>query len=69
MVLIIIAALLVAGIAFFQIIQGLFSALIMTILTILCAALAFTFYEPLAALLHSRQAAYADAGALLALAL
>lgn len=39
---------LVMAIAFFQVIQGIFSALIMTLLTILSAMLAFNFYEPLA---------------------
>ncbi len=67
MVLIIVAALLIAGIAFFQILQGLFSALIMTILTILCAALAFALYEPAASLLYTRQPAFADAVALMAI--
>lgn len=67
MVLILLATVLILAIAFFQVIQGLFSALIMTVLTILCAAVAFTFYEPLAELLYTRQAAYADAGALIAL--
>ena len=48
MILIVITALFVLGIALFQAVQGLFSALIMSILTILCAVLAFNFYEPLA---------------------
>ena len=43
MVLIIAAFLLVAGIAFYQAVQGMFSALIMAVLTILCAAVAFEF--------------------------
>ncbi len=67
MVLILLATVLILAIAFFQVVQGLFSALIMTVLTILCTAAAFTFYEPLAELLYTRQAAYADAGALIAL--
>ncbi len=68
MILIVIAALFVLGIALFQGIQGLFSALIMSILTILCAALAFNFYEPLAeALLYTRQPATADAIMLVAM--
>ena len=68
MVLVLIAAALVIGIAFFQVSQGLFSALIMALLSILCAAIAFNFYEPLAQwLLYERQPEYADAAALLAL--
>ncbi len=68
MILIIVAAGLVLGIAFYQALQGLFSSLVMAILTILCAALAVNFYEPVAAaLLYSRQPAYADAVALTAL--
>ena len=67
MVLIVVALLLILGIAFFQVIQGLFSSLIMAILTILCAAAAFTYYEPLAQLLYTRQPAHADAVSLIAL--
>lgn len=67
MVLIIAVLLLVAGIAFYQAVQGLFSALIMAILTVLCAAVAFEFYESLAGTLYTRQPAHADAGALIAL--
>ena len=69
MILIVLAMCLVLGIAFYQVAtQGLFSALIMAILTIMCAAAAFTFYEPLAAkLLYTRQPAHADAVVLIAL--
>ena len=67
MVLIILVSLLVLGIAFYQIIQGLFSAMIMTILTVLAAAIAFNFYEPLGDLLVGRLGAYAHPAALLAL--
>ena len=67
MVLIVVALLLILGIAFFQVTQGLFSSLIMAILTILCAAVAFTYYEPLAQLLYTRQPAHADAVSLIAL--
>jgi len=68
MVLIILVALLVLGIAFYQAIQGIYSALIMAVLTVLCAALAFNYYEPLAsALLYTRQPASADAIMLIAL--
>lgn len=48
MVLILAAIAMVLAIAFFQVIQGLFGALIMAILTILSACVAFEFYEPLA---------------------
>ena len=68
MVLIVLAVLLILGIAFYQVIQGLFSALIMTALTVLCAAVAIGNYETLAsAYLYSRQPAYADAIMLVAL--
>ncbi len=67
MVLIIIATLLVLGITFHQVVQGTFSALIMAVLTTLCAAAALSFYEPLASFLYERQSAYADAAALMAL--
>jgi len=65
MILIILATLLLLGIAFYQVVQGLFSAMIMTILTILSAALAFNFYEPLAELFASRLGIYAHPIALL----
>lgn len=67
MFLMILMTLLILGITFFQIVQGLFSALIMAILTVLSAAIAFTFYELLAAQLYAYQPAHADAIALLAL--
>ncbi len=67
MLIIIAAAVLVLAMAFFQAIQGMFSALIMAILTALCAAIAFGYYEPLAAALYETQPPYADAIALIAL--
>jgi len=67
MVLILLVLLLILAIAYFQIAQGLFSALIMAILTLLCAATAFNYYRPLACLLYPYQPAYADAIALIAL--
>ena len=68
MILSIIVTILVLAVAFYQVIQGLFSSLIMTILAILCALLAFSSYEPMAAaILYTRQAATADAIALVAL--
>ena len=66
MVLIVVAALLILAIAFYQVAQGLFSALVMAILTVLSAAAAFAFYEPLAELLYSRQPTCADAISLIA---
>jgi len=67
MALILIATLLILGIAFYQVVQGVFSALIMTILSILSAAIAFGFYEPLAQLLYDKQPAVANGAALAAL--
>ncbi len=68
MILILLATVLILAIAYFQVVQGLFSALIMTILSVLCAALALNTYEALAgAFLHARQGPYADAIALTAL--
>lgn len=68
MVLMAIATILVLAIALYQVVQGLFSSLIMAILSVLCAMVAFNMYEPFAeALLYSRQAATADAIALIAL--
>ena len=68
MILIVLAAILVLAIAFYQVIQGLFSSLIMAILTLLCALAAFTYYEPFAeAALYARQPATADAIALITL--
>ena len=57
---------LICGIAFFQAIQGLFSALIMTILTIISALAAFGYFKPLAIALYPHQPAHADGGALIA---
>ncbi|RPI63523.1 MAG: CvpA family protein [Planctomycetaceae bacterium] len=67
MILIFVVALLVIGIAFYQAVQGLFSALVMCILSITCAMLAFSFYEPLGSMLYNSQPAYADGAALVAL--
>jgi uncharacterized membrane protein required for colicin V production len=63
----IVLTLLILGIAFFQIIQGLFSAMIMLILTILASAIAFNWYEPLAGAVAGNLGAYAPGAALLAL--
>ncbi|HUU60332.1 MAG TPA: CvpA family protein [Phycisphaerae bacterium] len=67
MLLIVLAFLLILGIAFYQVIQGLYSALIMAILSIVSAVIAFNFYEPAAAMLYENQPAHADAAALIAL--
>lgn len=68
MIVIVLATLLVLGIAFNQVVQGLFSSLIMAILTVLCAAVAFGYYEAAAAAwLYSRQPTTADAVCLVAL--
>ena len=48
MVVVIIATILILAIAFYQAIQGMFSALVMAVLSVLCSALAFNYYEPMA---------------------
>lgn len=65
MLFIILTTLLLAGIAFYQVVQGMFSAMVMTVLTLLAAAVAFNYYEPLAELLVSHLGAYAHPAALL----
>ncbi|KPK83982.1 MAG: hypothetical protein AMJ81_06840 [Phycisphaerae bacterium SM23_33] len=69
MVLIIIATLLVLGFAFYQTTQGMFSAMIMAILTVLCSAAALNYYEPLAGIFISKGwlGAYAHGVCMLAL--
>ena len=67
MVLMMAAGLLILGIAFYQTIQGLYSSLIMALLTVLCAVVAFNYYEPLAELLVPRLGAVAYGVSLLAL--
>ena len=67
MILSAVATILVLAVAFYQVVQGLFSSLIMTILSILCALLAFSCYESLAAsFLYENQPASADAIMLIA---
>ncbi|HUS47119.1 MAG TPA: CvpA family protein [Phycisphaerae bacterium] len=63
----ILATLLVLGIAFFQGVQGIFSSLITAVLTVLSAAVALEFYEPLGAALYATQPATAEAISLIAL--
>jgi len=48
MAVVIIATILILAIAFYQAVQGMFSAIIMALLSVLCVALAFNFYEPMA---------------------
>jgi hypothetical protein len=68
MLLIVLAAALILAIALYQILQGVYTALIMAILTTLSAAVAFGHYERLAeAFLYDRMPAYADAAALAAI--
>jgi len=66
MVLILIAVALILAIAAFQAWQGVFSSLVMTILTALSAGIALATYESLAAELYNTQPAYAHAIALVA---
>ncbi|HET6427421.1 MAG TPA: CvpA family protein [Phycisphaerae bacterium] len=58
---------LILAIAFYQALQGVFSSLIMAILSVLCAVVALNFYEPLALALNARLGAYAHSTVLLAL--
>ncbi|MCD4700182.1 MAG: CvpA family protein [Phycisphaerae bacterium] len=67
MILIIFVTLLILGIAFYQTVQGCFSAIAMAILTVLCAVTALGFYEPLGALLADRLGAIANPAAMLVL--
>ena len=64
MVIVILAALLILGIAYFQTTQGLFSAVIMAILSLLAAAFALNTYEPLARQMWENYAPFAEAIAL-----
>lgn len=68
MVFAIVATCLILAIAYYQVVQGLFNALIMAILAVVCAALALNLYPALAeSTLYARQGGYADAVALVAL--
>lgn len=67
MFLIVVVTVLVLGIAFFQVIQGLYSALIMAILSVLCAVVALSFYETVGQMLYPNLPAHADAISLVAL--
>lgn len=55
MVFALLATVLILAIAFYQVTQGVYSALIMTFLSIVSLTVAFGFYEPLAALLRKYQ--------------
>ncbi|MEI7835554.1 MAG: CvpA family protein [Planctomycetota bacterium] len=63
-----VATVLILGIATYQAVHGLYSALIMAVLTTLSALTALAFYEPLGvAFLYERMPAYADGVALISL--
>ena len=68
MILVAIMLILVVGVALFQVTQGVFSALIMMMLTIISALVAFGYYLPMAEyLLYGRQPAHAQGASLIAL--
>ncbi len=67
MLFIILATILVAAIAFYQVVQGLFGALIMAFLCIVSLTVSFNFYEPLAEAIHKYIPLYAEPAALLGL--
>ena len=67
MILNVIVALMIVGIAFYQAIHGLFSAMIMAILTVLGAVIAFNYYDALGEVLAGRLGEYAHGVSLLAL--
>lgn len=58
MVLILLVTLLILGIAFYQVLQGLYSALIMLLLTIISAMVAFNYYLPISAQLQEYMTVY-----------
>ncbi len=60
MLLALLATILILAIASYQVVQGLFSALVMTILSILAVMVAFNYYELLAPLLYPYQPLHAD---------
>lgn len=63
-----IVVVLIIAIAFYQALQGLFSSIVLAVLSILCALLALACYEPLAkSMLYGPQPATADAIALIAM--
>lgn len=67
MVLSALATIAILAIAFYHTTQGLFSSMIMTLLTVLCAAFALSSYQPLAAKFYPDHAPYAMAMCLMVL--
>ncbi len=67
MIIELLAVALILGIAFFQVTQGIFSSLIMAIITVACSAMALGTYEMLADTMYGSQPAHADAAALIVL--
>lgn len=67
MVLMLLSLLLILAIAFYQTIQGVFSALVMALATLVCVLIGFNYYEPLADLFRAQLPAAADAVSLVAL--
>lgn len=67
MLLIIIVAILIAAMTYFQLAQGFYSALVAAVLTVVCMMLAFNFYEPLGAILSEPLGGAAEGLSLLAL--
>jgi uncharacterized membrane protein required for colicin V production len=64
---IILATLLVLGVTFYQAVQGVFSALIMALGTIVCVSIAFNYYEPLGAMISAAHPELAHPAALMGL--
>jgi len=64
MLLVILATLLVLAIAFYLTLQGLFSAVIMCLLSVLAAVIALNYYEPFGQMFYPGHAAYGNALAL-----
>ncbi len=67
MILQIAAIVFILAIAFFQVVQGIFSALVMTVLSVFAAIVAMNYYEPLAEVLVAPQPGHAHGAALIAL--
>jgi len=68
MILVVLMICLIGAVAFYQIVQGVFSALIMMMLTIISAMVAFEYYMPMATkLLYDSQPAHAQGASLIAI--
>jgi hypothetical protein len=67
MILILLVTVMVLAIAFYQTMQGLYGALIMALVSVVSALLAFNYYELLGGILLDRQPAHAHGGALIAI--